>query len=208
MEKRKFEGDKYILEIERDIYPENPRELCDNFGTMICWHRDYDLGDENDYDTPQDFNEDRDKMAVVLPLYLMDHSVLSMSTRSFACPWDSGQVGYIYITKENLIKEYGSYSDENIKKAKEMLEAEVETYNSYLEGDVYIYTVFEKMFYIKKYDDETKEDEIGYDLEEIDSCCGFYGDDIFENGIIGHIEEEVLEDIGLERRDSVGSSTY
>lgn len=33
---------------------------------------------------------------VILPLYLYDHSGITMNTCGFSCPWDSGQVGWIY----------------------------------------------------------------------------------------------------------------
>ena len=36
---------------------------------------------------------------VILPLYLYDHSGITMNTCGFSCPWDSGQVGWIYADK-------------------------------------------------------------------------------------------------------------
>lgn len=45
------------------------------------------------------------KYVVILPVYLYDHSYLSISTTKFSCQWDSGQVGWIYATKEKFIKE-------------------------------------------------------------------------------------------------------
>lgn len=51
---------KRIL-IERDTNPWNPRTEQDgNVGTMMCWHRDYDLGDaeKNAYNNPDDFLQD------------------------------------------------------------------------------------------------------------------------------------------------------
>ena len=42
---------------------------------------------------------------LMLPLYLYDHSGLAMSTESFSgraphAEWDSGQVGWIYVSKK------------------------------------------------------------------------------------------------------------
>lgn len=37
----------------------------------------------------------------------MDHSGLAMQTTSFNDPWDSGQVGWIYVSKEDALKEFG-----------------------------------------------------------------------------------------------------
>ena len=38
---------------------------------------------------------------LMLPLYLYDHSGITMNTTGFSCPWDSGQVGWIYAFKED-----------------------------------------------------------------------------------------------------------
>ena len=37
----------YLLQVMLDEEPENPREECDLFGRMVCWHRKYRLGDEH-----------------------------------------------------------------------------------------------------------------------------------------------------------------
>lgn len=78
---------------------------------------------------------------VVLPLYLYDHSGLAMSTTSFSCPWDSGQVGYIWTTIKRM-KE--GRSEKRTRKewhdlALSILKGEVELYDQYLHGDCYGY---------------------------------------------------------------------
>ena len=40
-----IENEKYKLEIFDDLNPCSPREF-DNLGTMVCFHRRYDLGDQ------------------------------------------------------------------------------------------------------------------------------------------------------------------
>jgi hypothetical protein len=40
--------------IEQDTTPFSPRE-DDNVGTMVCWHRRYDLGDEQPKDSPDEY---------------------------------------------------------------------------------------------------------------------------------------------------------
>jgi len=98
---------------------------------------------------------------VILPLYLYDHSGISMNTSGFACPWDSGQVGYIYATPEMIRKEYGGKITTKAirEKATKLLRDEVETYDQYLTEDVWGAVV---------------EDIYG---EEVDSLWGFYGSD-------------------------------
>ena len=45
----------YLLQVMYDDEPLNPREDYDNFGHMMCWHRRYNLGDENRFADPNDF---------------------------------------------------------------------------------------------------------------------------------------------------------
>jgi hypothetical protein len=132
---------------------------------MVCWNRRYDLGDKHDYASPADFREDVDFDAcVILPLYLYDHSGITMSTGPFDCPWDSGQVGWIVCDTETLEREFAG----DRERAEKALRAEVAVYDAYLTGSVYGFIV---------------EELEGDDWEEVDSCWGFYGDDIHENGI-------------------------
>ena len=119
--------------------------------------------------------------AIILPLYLYDHGGITMSTGSFSCPWDSGQVGWIYVLKEVVRKEYDKkrISRQLRDRVIRVLEGEVETYDQYLRGDVYGFQIF-----------ETKQCETcGNEEEEIiDSCWGFYGEDW--GNMKGHVTEE------------------
>ena len=159
------------IRIEQDEDPMSPRDW-DNAGTMICWHKNYELGDENEFHSPDSFEEwwaENGKGGVRLPLYLYDHSGITMRTSPFSCPWDSGKVGWIYMTEEEIKKDFPAHTekplgwpvDNNdwkkppIARALACLEAEVKTYDQYLTGDVY-----------------------GYIIEDEDeSCWGFYGED-------------------------------
>lgn len=101
----------YEIEIFQDECPDNPRKIEDIFTTMVCWHKHYTLGDENPKCDPEEYKFTRGCVEVevdkndsirYLPLYLYDHSGITMRTSSFSCRWDSGQVGFIYMTKKNL----------------------------------------------------------------------------------------------------------
>ena len=112
--------------------------------------------------------------AAILPVYLLDHSGLTVSTASFCDPWDSGQVGWIYVTCEKFLKETGYTKAQWPGRAIEMLNNEVKTYDQYLTGDVYGFQEFEL-------------DEDGDWIETENSCWGFYGCDIEENGIVDDV---------------------
>ena len=129
-----------------DNYPESPRDW-DNLGTMVCFHGRYNLGDDhnysqNNYDSWEELEKDlvnTENTAIILPLYLYDHSGLLISTTPFSCRWDSGQVGFIFISKEKIREEYSvkRITKKLIEKVESYLINEVETYNQYLSGDVY-----------------------------------------------------------------------
>ncbi|MBV6342342.1 hypothetical protein [Candidatus Magnetobacterium casense] len=182
----KQEGE-VLVEIFTYESPESPREW-DNLGTMVCWHRRYSLGDKHDFKTPEEFKEWAGKgLAVILPIYLYDHSGLTVSTQPFSCPWDSGQVGWIYATKEDVRQNYGvkKISAKWLEHVKAVLEAEVKTYDQYLNGEVYGYKVSK----IRKCEACGHEEEI-----DEDSCWGFYGE-MKESGILENLPDFVKTEL-------------
>ncbi len=118
-----------------------------------------------------------EKNVIFLPLTLYDHSGLSMRTGLSGWRWDSGQVGYIYVTKKKLEKEFGwkKLTKKRIKKVEQILEKEVEIYSYYLEGAVYGYVI---------------EDEDGNEIDD-GSCWGFFGYDWEENGLLRDARGEI-----------------
>ncbi len=158
---------KLTMELKQDDCHEDPRKEFDHESTMVCFHDRYQLGDDHDlrssdfpgWEEIADHLRKEEDIHTILPLILLDHSGLSMSTgRSwpFDCQWDAGQVGFIYATKAN-VKEWGIADD----KVEDGLRAEVATYDQYLRGDVWGYV-------------------IERDGEHVDSCWGFYGHEYAE----------------------------
>lgn len=187
------------VKLIRDTDAESPRSW-DNLGTMACAHKRYNLGDEDgtrealqiiykhlsdkqldemgfdDGELP-DIQAALEKtgQVIMLPLYLYDHSGITMSTSSFSCRWDSGQVGFIYVSKAKVRQEYGwkLLTKERIAKIEAILKSEVEVYDQYLTGDIWGFEVTE--------DDQE------------DSCWGFFGSDPLKNGILAHLSERAAE---------------
>ena len=116
---------------------------------------------------------------VILPLYLHDHSGITMSTGPFSCPFDSGQVGYIVCDNETIHRDFNS----DMELAEKSLEAEVALYDQYLSGDVYGFIVEEKVC-----DDCDT-------WKEIDSCWGFFGSDVRTNGMEEHLGSDDLVEL-------------
>jgi len=162
------EGAQLVGQLIQDDHCQcDPRDQ-DNIGTMVCFHRNYQLGDAGgtrrkmraglpifpNADSFRDFMEET--KPIVLPLYLYDHSGITMSTRPFGCRWDSGQIGWIYCSIEKAKQEFPAHPSLNdvVEKA---LHAEVEIYDQHLRGNCY-----------------------GYQLQDdqgtlLDSCWGFHG---------------------------------
>ena len=166
----------HTIKIFQDLDPESPREWS-NLGTLICWHRRYRLGDSHQFDSPEAFLRDlagvsdqsdlsmeqlrerAERKAIILPVFLYDHSGLAMNTIGFHCPWDSGQVGFVYVTLEAVWQEFGlkRVTKALREKAADILRLEIVSYDAYLGGRVYGYV-------------------IERDGEEVDACWGFFGD--------------------------------
>ena len=164
----------YILEIFQDDHYESPREW-EPLGTMVCFHGKYNLGDKHDYNnddysTWTELKEaiiEGENAKIILPLYLYDHSGITMNTTGFSCGWDSGQVGWIFASEDRIKKEYNVdvITDDILEKVTNMLKGEVETYDQFLTGDVYGYRVSKVEVCDKGCEHE----------EELDSCWGYYG---------------------------------
>lgn len=186
---------KETLRIFQQVNPPNPRQDYDNLGTMAYKHSRYNLGEEQIGD-PIEWLEEKLGLEnayiynnerleelesgffdefIALPLYLYDHSGITIRTYPFACRWDSGKVGYIYVSKQQARKEYSTNRITRKLKNKilDILMFEVQLYDQYLRGDVY-----------------------GFVIENanqchIDSCGGFFGTDWNGNGMKDHIPERL-----------------
>ncbi len=193
------DGRKLRLVIEQDQFSEDPRSW-DNIGTMLCCHRDYQLGDCNSNEQTEEqlaeicrkygkSDEEIDKMTFSeevqfilnqddicgLPLWLYDHSGISISTAR-QCQFDSSFIGLIFVEKDFYLAQMCLKDETGWKeKAKKTLEGEIETYSDFLEGNVYMWTLYEPTVVITQtMDGKELSREIGEEGEMVDSMSGFY----------------------------------
>ena len=169
----------YSIDVHQDDNPESPREW-DNLGIMVCFHNHYDLGDKHNLDIEELLEIVKRNDIIALPLYLYDHSGIWMSTNRnypFNCPWDSGQVGYIYVDKATIRKEYGCQRITKAirNKAINVLVSEVETYSKYISGEVYGYTIDNP------------------EGNPLDGCWGFYDTDYMITEAKGIIDNDLIQ---------------
>jgi len=116
---------------------------------------------------------------VIMPLFLLDHSGLWMSTGKYSCDpggWDTSHVGFIFCTAAKIKEEYGEGA-EAMEKARRYLIGEVETYCQWLSGSVYGYSI------------EPKDTNKGIKCD--DSCWGFYGYEWDKNGLLDHAKPSI-----------------
>lgn len=205
------------LKILRDEDAESPRQW-DNLGVMACWHSRYNLGDDRKkvYENtpaaewlepwgPRGLNPDEwiktvPKGSVILPLYLYDHSGITMSTGSFSCPWDSGQVGWIVATPWAIRKNFmvERLTKQHLETTEEELKSEVRVYDQYLTGAVWGFVFSKHLCHHPRHttpcdaDCKSCQMECGpanYETVE-DSCWGFFGEDLKETGLEDSVPEE------------------
>jgi hypothetical protein len=173
------------INIFQDEDAMTPREW-DNLGTIVTFHKRIDLGDkDHGFSSPDDLQIKLDKKGVVsLPIYMMDHSGLTVSTNPDmfrTCDpqgWDWGKLGYIFVEEDKIKKEYSvsEVTSELRDTVLSVLNSEIEVYNQFIQGDVYGYVI---------------EDEDGNNL---DSVWGFFGIENCLEEAKSHAES-VIEDL-------------
>lgn len=182
----------YNIKIEQDDCPENPR-AWDNMGTLYLNNYGSDDSIKHDEEsmlvdilaeeevTSYDqgwlqFNIDKarknlEKYYLFLPVYKYEHGGVAYNTSGFSCGWDSGQAGFIVISKEDIRKIYNvkRISSRLKERVLSILESEVEIFSQYANGDVYGFTIEQDEFH--------------------DSCWGFFGDDHDASGLMATAQE-------------------
>lgn len=147
----------------------NPTEDNDGWLThVVHTSRDYNLLGESatdlDYiDKGEDeswhewLRREHDAYGPILGLYKYEHGdviLKAAESNPFSCPWDSGQIGWVFWVKDEIDAVGAPSTDEEII---EGIKIEVNEYSEWARGHVYGYEV--------------------YDGEEfVGSCWGFVGD--------------------------------
>ncbi len=180
-----------------DECPINPREW-DNLATMICHHNRYALGDVEESRQFEGFTslkelkqvlvEHYGEMAYIEPLSLYDHTMQTLSIGEPTDAWDSGYVGFIFVTKDRARKEYGvkRITKSILERIKSVAQAEVEAYNKIcLWGEVYNLEL-QKVF--------TNVDDITDTFTETEGCIGGF---TFDKDYT--VEKAIEEHFGLKQ---------
>ena len=111
-----------------------------------------------------------DTYDVYLPVYLYSHSGVKVNTNPFNCRWDSGQIGFVGIRKEN-VKDWA----EKKSVRESILNDTIKTLDHYINGKVWRFLVESQ------------------DKEHYDSCGGFIGETFNDSGMLEYLDDNVLE---------------
>lgn len=204
MESIKYKS--YQININYDECIESPREW-DNLGKIIAWHKRYNLSDKNieeqyiyskdcklkdlvnycnNWEEVEEVIKKELNIKFIYPLFLYDHSYLSLKTYRHGqhSAWDCGQVGFIYITKEDY-KKIETKKSSKRQYCDKIIESELEIYTQYLNGECYCFNI--------------KDEE-----ETIDSCGGFYS----VNDAIEYAKEEIDNLIERHKEDLHNTANF
>ena len=184
-------GNKVQAELVYDPDATNPRE-CDSLGTILItpnkahWIASHD--DEVDASIPlgknpyehwenirkQQLNLKKSDIAIAYPITKYEHGSISLSL-GYKQGWDYGVVGFVYITKETLRKEYGvkRITKSIIECAENHLRDELDTLTRWLNGDCYGWQ-------IKEY--ALTDDGLDWKgVDVLDACWGYLDQDYARN---------------------------
>ena len=151
--KEKYNGYDIEITYDTDGCCESPRDW-DNLTRMVCFHGRYALGDKTDLKSTmfkswvelKNYLIKKEKAVLIKPLYLYAHSGITISTSPFSCPWDSGQVGFVYVTRKDLLDNYNKkkVTKKLIESAEKILDSEVNIYDNYIIGSVFRYDIYDE----------------------------------------------------------------
>jgi hypothetical protein len=150
----------------------SPTEDWDTGISFIVNPDNRDFGGLNTSDAPEEGSED---WAFLFPLYGFSHGGQCVSISPYGCKWDSGQIGFVGITKDSLKNYFGK--DKTEKEARGCIEAFLTDLNFYLAGDAWVVQIQQKT--CDKCDT----------WETIESVGGYFGRDNAET-----VGKEMLEE--------------
>ena len=164
METTKYKG--LTIRLEQDQDCTNPLEYAE--GVFIT-HRKNAKSCYGNTPLDQEAHEDIARQIqagtlIGLPVYVYQHGnviITAAETNPFECPWDSGQSGYVYVTKKTALDWQGGkvLTAKKREATLDSLRSVVSEYSKWCNGECYGYII---------------KDSAG---EDLDSCWGFIGYD-------------------------------
>jgi len=206
------EGELKRFTIDVDDNPPDPRLEFENLAHMYIWWNRYSMGDNEGESNPDIVIRDilntidpsfdpADKplnelivtlqtqyteQIKILPCFVLEHSGVMVSCAPFSDSWDSGFAGFIYILREEADDAGILWSD-----ARTNILAEIDTYNMYLCGQVYMFDLDDDNGYISGYYSDKSENEL---IKEIQIEAGLGDARLYDED---EVIVEIIEKISL-----------
>lgn len=195
----------HILRITRDDDSESPKDWRFPEAFLVYEHRQFSVDHDgykprdiydylvevNKSEKKRDMNSVRDFSDFhIYVLYAYIHSGVRLSLGAGTDRFDTSSTGYVLISKKECPE-----SSDAVTQAENL----VETWNTYLQGDVYHFELIKLIPYKRQYLGNPRKylENIEYEEESIDSCGGFYGTDFSE--ILGHIDDDLFNEEIIEK---------
>jgi hypothetical protein len=163
-----------VLQVIHDEFAESPNTWYEDDNLFLVYdHRSFSVKREgfepfDIYNDSQEYEKNYFVFSVDAYIHSGVHLSLFKTVNYPDRRWDVSTTGFVLVSKEE-------WKDED--KAKEEATSLLETWNQYLCGDIWGFKVV---------------DEEG---EELNSCWGFYGEDPEENGMMDHINDELVKEV-------------
>lgn len=170
------------IEFMIDQSPSDPRKEWECVSVIACKPlRRYTLGEEVIHDDTKAFIRHLPKGSIALPLFFRENGDVSLAVKPFFP--DQEPVGVVYATPKAITHIYGNNSAASRKLARASLAGELETYAQYVNGECYGMRTI---------------DEDG----SVDEVYGFYGSNVFANGMSGNVADEDMHVLKQAVQDS------
>lgn len=170
----KYNG--HTIKVYPDSDAENPIKEEETLGEYISWDRRHNFGNKVFQGITQLKTYIQKRKCFVFNWYIYKHSGIAFALSNEHYPfndvWDSWQLGHIVVPIVQAKKVFGK--NVTMEQVKVAIEGELETYERYVNGDIYYVTVE------------------GEDGEIIDSCGGIYDLDEFVEEMKTNIDNKVV----------------
>jgi hypothetical protein len=192
------------LYIDYDEDSVSPNDWENETVFLVFTHRQFDVRREgfkpiDIYNSIQNKSTEYEEY-YIFPLCAYIHSGVSLSLSHNGDRFDTSSTGFVLVKKEGHSEDEGRTRG----KAQELAESLIITWNKYLNGQVFRYTLVKVLYYVKVFFPLKLEEEIIKDIhnsnsfeeeEDVDSCGGFYNlEDILDHIPDKLIDEELREE--------------
>ena len=140
-------------EVRQEIDVINPRKMEGKIGHFTFAYRVYNLDDEDqkfDISAYGSWKEVEEMLKEVRGAYLVlcvsmtDHSGQTIYIGQPRDAWDSGIIGFCWMSKEEIVDLFGDLSQQSLEQAEKALEEEVRRYDNWRNGEIYEAVIYDE----------------------------------------------------------------